>query len=132
MGLLRIQFDASKFDKIVRDVKNARSNIQQGMTEAMLSSLFEVHAKAVLPGYVPYKTGTLRRSITFILRSSPGRLEGAVGSNLVYAAIQEFGGDAGRNKSVHITGKRYLTRAIEETKQTRVERFRKIQILKKR
>ena len=41
----------------------------------------------------PYKTGTLRRSIHMETKSkSPERVEVAVGTDVVYAAIQEFGG----------------------------------------
>ena len=58
----------------------------------------------------PYKTGALSNSI----RVAPNGVvvEVIAGGNRVpYAAIQEFGGYAGRNRSVHITGKHYMERA---------------------
>lgn len=38
------------------------------------------------------RTGTLRRSITFRVNSLPDKIEGVVGTNLIYAAIHEYGG----------------------------------------
>lgn len=132
MGLLRVDFNAARFARMVNDMKNARSSIQEGVQVALQASLMEVHAIAVQPGYVPVDTGTLRRSITFALVSSTGKLQGAVGSNVVYAAIHEFGGRAGRGGSVNIKGKNYLGRAVEQSRPAIVERFRKIQVLKNR
>ncbi|OPE24472.1 phage morphogenesis protein, partial [Pseudomonas aeruginosa] len=36
------------------------------------------------------------------------RNEAGIGSNLVYAAIHQFGGDAGRGHQVEIPARRYL------------------------
>lgn len=132
MGVLRINFDAARFGRMVNDMKNAKGAIQEGVEAAVYSSLFQVHSIAVQPGYVPIDTGTLRRSITFTLLNASGRVQGAVGSNLVYAAIHEFGGRAGRGGSVNIKAKRYLGRAVEQSKPAIIERFKKIQVLKKR
>lgn len=62
----------------------------------------------------PYKTGALRNSIR--VRESGDAVEviagGDMGGKAIrYAAIQEFGGTAGRHHSVHITGKHYMERA---------------------
>lgn len=48
--------------------------------------------------------GHLRQSITY--RASHDDVE--VGSNLVYAAIHQFGGDAGRGQSVHLPARPFL------------------------
>jgi phage gpG-like protein len=62
----------------------------------------------------PYKTGALANSIRV---ENNGDLVEVIaggtyaGRNIPYAAIQEFGGNAGRNHSVHITGKHYMERA---------------------
>lgn len=62
----------------------------------------------------PYKTGALANSIrveengTQIDVLAGGKY---AGRNIPYAAIQEFGGYAGRNRSVRIDGKHYMERA---------------------
>lgn len=62
----------------------------------------------------PYKTGALSNSIR--VRPNGAIVEviagGAMGGrDIRYAAIQEFGGRAGRHHSVHINGKHYMERA---------------------
>ena len=65
----------------------------------------------------PVKTGALRNSAKTIVRNTAHGAEAEIGfRGLSYARIQEFGGNAGRNRSVHITGKHYLEHAIEETR----------------
>ena len=62
----------------------------------------------------PYLTGALSNSIRVeedagdVLVIAGGK---AGGKDIRYAAIQEFGGQAGRNYSVRITGKHYMERA---------------------
>lgn len=62
----------------------------------------------------PYRTGALSNSIRVeedtgdVLVIAGGK---AGGKDIRYAAIQEFGGQAGRNYSVRITGKHYMERA---------------------
>ena len=62
----------------------------------------------------PYKTGALSNSIRVeedagdVLVIAGGKTGGR---DIRYAAIQEFGGNAGRNHSVRITGKHYMERA---------------------
>lgn len=62
----------------------------------------------------PYKTGALSNSIR--VEENGDMVEVLAGGNyggksIKYAAIQEFGGWAGRNHSAHITGKHYMERA---------------------
>lgn len=65
----------------------------------------------------PVKTGALRGSAKTISKIIENGAEAEIGfRGLAYAKIQEFGGYAGRNLAVKINGKRYLQRAIEETK----------------
>lgn len=62
----------------------------------------------------PYKTGALSNSIRveengdYIEVLAGGKTGG---KSIPYAAIQEFGGWAGRNHSAHIIGKHYMERA---------------------
>jgi phage gpG-like protein len=62
----------------------------------------------------PYKTGALSNSIR--VEENGDEIEVLAGGNyggksIKYAAIQEFGGYAGRNHSAHIVGKHYMERA---------------------
>ena len=62
----------------------------------------------------PYKTGALSNSIRVEENGDEvdviaGGMYGA--KDIRYAAIQEFGGVAGRNHSVHIRGKHYMENA---------------------
>lgn len=62
----------------------------------------------------PYKTGALANSIRVETNGAEvSVIAGGVyaGRNIPYAAIQEFGGYAGRKHSVRITGKHYMERA---------------------
>lgn len=128
---LKVEYSKTKMDVLVKGLQGAPAQIQLGLKEAMFASVLQVHRTAVQPGYAPFQTGTLRRSITFTVEESQGRVWGAVGSNLVYAAIHEFGGRTGRNQSVQIQPKRYLGRAVEENRDFIRDRFRKLKVLKK-
>lgn len=129
---LVIKFDATKLDALVHDMASAESTIKTDMEVAMMASLFRVHSFAVRPGYVPKKTGTLARSLSFkIAASRKGEVMGAVGSNLSYARIHELGGDTGRGRKTHIVGKHYIGRAVEDNRDYVVEQFKKIQVIKK-
>lgn len=62
----------------------------------------------------PYLTGALANSIRVEENADEVDVIAGgtyAGRNIPYAAIQEFGGYAGRNHSVHITGKHYMERA---------------------
>lgn len=64
----------------------------------------------------PYKTGALSNSIRVepngaVVEVIAGGKTG--GKNIPYAAIQEFGGTAGRHHSVTIIGKHYMERATK-------------------
>lgn len=62
----------------------------------------------------PYKTGALSNSIRVIPNGAVVEViaGGKVGDKRIdYAAIQEWGGRAGRNYSVNIIGKHYMERA---------------------
>ncbi len=57
-----------------------------------------------------YDTGNLLRSIKSVVEDD----EAIVGSTVEYAAIHEFGGNAGRGRRVHIPARPYLRPAAEE------------------
>lgn len=128
---LRIEYTKDRLDTLLKGLQGAPADIQLGLKQAMQASVLQVHSIAVKPGYAPFKTGTLRRSITFVVQESQSKVWGAVGSNLVYAAIHEFGGFTGRNQSVYIKPRRYLGRAVDESRADIKRRFQNIKILKK-
>lgn len=64
----------------------------------------------------PYKTGALSNSIRVEENGDDVEIIAGGkygGKDIRYAAIQEFGGVAGRNYSVHIVGKEYMKKAKE-------------------
>lgn len=90
-------------------------NFPDKMAEVNAISLFRIGTMVRSDGgkLAPYKTGTLRRSLTMpnhknaIFKEKKNTVE--VGTNLVYAAAQEFG-----YKNIKAT--RYLTRALQKQK----------------
>jgi len=68
-------------------------------------------------------TGALKRSITFNISESQDGIV-YIGTNLEYAAIHQFGGKAGRNKSVKLPARPFLFF-------TGVDRIQIMRILKK-
>lgn len=69
----------------------------------------------------PYKTGNLRRSIT--RTTLDDGLTQAIGTNLVYARIQEFGGMAGRGLRSKIPAQPYLNPAAEQSENAIMDIF---------
>lgn len=122
--------------------------LRQKMFEGVFGGLLDVRNTVLSPGYVPKKTGDLARSI--IPRMEPGspakRVTGIIGTNKVYAGIQEFGGTINAKNSKYLTfkvngrwvrvrqvtirPKRYFTRAIKENEKKIEERFRKLMAIK--
>jgi len=66
----------------------------------------------------PYDTGNLKMAAEApprVERTGKYSVEGRVGpQNVEYARIQEYGGVTGRGHKTRITGKFYMTRAVED------------------
>ncbi len=123
-----------KFKYSEKDFNNFKKNLASGVRMAAEDTLQDIKTTAKSPGYVPVRTGTLKRSITHkteVAMSGGTMTIGSIGSNLEYAAIQEFGGQTGRNRSVFITGKLYLTRAINKNLASLKRRLAAIKLIKK-
>lgn len=89
---------------------------------AMIKSVALVRTSVLRSGKVPYKTGTLRRSITTAMTGTRVQdMRGYVGTNLPYAAIHEYGGSFTFTRTsafgkptkpftytAHYTGRHYL------------------------
>lgn len=121
--MAQIKLDTKDLEEFSKALKREGGELHRNLYGAMQASALEIQSTSKKPGYVPYKTGNLRRSITHRLKSSSGRISAIFGSNLDYAAIHEFGGNAGRNGSVKIKAKKYIQRAIGDNTKNARERI---------
>ena len=119
-----ITLETEEIGKFAKALKREGSELSKKLRASMVSSVMDVQTTAKKPGYVPYKTGSLRRSITSSVDISGSGILGTIGSNLDYAAIHEFGGRTGRNGSVYIQPSRYIQRAVEDNEDKIRERIR--------
>jgi phage virion morphogenesis protein len=81
---------------------------QEGRPEKWVplkASTLKERAKKDYNGPILQRTGDLKRSITKNVTSSN---EVQIGTNKEYAAIQHFGGQAGRNRSTTIPSRQFL------------------------
>ena len=114
-------------EQLIANLKKIDGSIRNKVAlDAVTAGAIQIGDKA--RQNAPVKTGALRNSagINPKAKDSPTKVitkmetsgaEAEIGfRGLAYARIQEFGGMAGRNHSVKITGKHYLGNAIEETK----------------
>lgn len=104
----RIQLDK----KASREALELMQKFPKKMQEVNDISLFRVgqDVRSEAGGLAPYKTGTLRRSLTSasdsnaIFEQKKNKVE--VGSNLIYARTQEFGRG-------NIPARRFMTKAFQ-------------------
>lgn len=92
--------------------KPAIETIENNTIKGMIRMGYDIASMA--RSNAPYKTGALSNSIR--VEENAGEVYiiaggKAGGKDIRYAAIQEFGGRAGRNHSVRIIGKHYMERA---------------------
>lgn len=79
-------------EKITKMFEESPEKMNQALKDALFESLQLVRTASLTSGKIPYKTGTLRRSLTVSITAAAGGLEGQMGTNLPYAAIHEYGG----------------------------------------
>jgi hypothetical protein len=126
--MISIQFTGGgKLRSTIQGLSGFAKGTGAKMQTVITASVLDVLTSAVQNA--PYKTGTLRRSLSHKVDTGQGEVSGYVGSNLVYSRIQEMGGQTGRNLAVNIRPKRYLQRSIESNKPRIAERFRKLKIV---
>lgn len=118
-------------DSFRKNFVDARARITGQIRTIIQASVFDVMTVAKMPGYVPYKTGNLRRSINQKVEIQNDKVIGYVGSNVDYAAIQEFGGNTGRRHMTKINGRLYMTRSVKDNLQKIKDRFAKMKIINK-
>lgn len=129
--MVTIRYNKGQMDNFKKSLEGARKRMMQGAKTIIKSSILDVMTTAKLPGYVPYKTGNLRRSINEKMDVGETKIIGYVGTNLDYARIQEFGGQTGRNHATKITGRFYFTRSIKDNTQKIKDRFTRLKIINK-
>jgi len=105
--MAKLTIDASEIADFAKDLARESSELSKNLTGAMTTSALDIQTTAKKPGYVPIQTGNLRRSITHRVKTSGKTIAAIIGSNLVYAAIHEFGGG-------NIRESRYIQRSIED------------------
>lgn len=89
------------------------NNIFSNTTKGLIRMGFDMANLA--RGNAPYDTGALSNSIRVEVNADTVNVVAGgryAGRNIPYAAIQEFGGNAGRGRRVHINGKHYMERAM--------------------
>ena len=146
--MMEVKFDEQEIKIALKNLSEIPKQAMAGITNAVQDSMLEIQSTAKSPGYVPYKSGNLKRSITQKVEATPlKRVTGTIGSNLEYARIQEFGGVIrpktgkylrflGNNgwvsvKQVTIRPKFYMTRAIKDKLPNLIRRLKALNILKK-
>ena len=106
--MFSIKMDLSKESE--RMLKLLPEKFKKGLNKGVKNAMFFVEDKA--KQRVTVRTGHLRRSLKVDVREESGGVAGRVGSDVVYAAIQEFGGVAGQGAI--IKKQEYITKSIKE------------------
>ena len=102
-------------EELIRNLKRIDNSIRsQVAVQAVKEGAYQIFNRARINA--PVLTGALRNSMKVDAKSVNGRAEAEISVNVVYARIQEYGGQTGRNHAAHITGKHYLGDAIESEK----------------
>ncbi len=144
--MITFKYNKTGVDVLLKNMDNVGKNFVASAKNAMEDTMLDVQTTAKSPGYVPYQTGDLKRSITHSVEASANKITGSIGSNKVYARIQEFGGTIKPKngkylrfkgsygwatvKSVTIKGSLYMTRAIKDNMAKFKQRLEKLQLIK--
>lgn len=109
-------------DELIAKLRQIDKGIRSSVAkEAVEEGAGVIMSKAIFNA--PVKTGTLRNSFRIESRTIGEGAEAEFGPHVIYGRIQEFGGYTGRNHSVYITGKHYLSNAIEEKKEMAAQKM---------
>lgn len=128
---MAIEFKISGLDKLAKTGENLRraSEVTKELVfQAAGDFAVDAHhyiTEGYLSGPRPEKlgvvTGRLRSSIKFRIDQNDNDISIRFGSSVPYAAIHEFGGDAGVGHKVHLRQRAYLTPGIMDA----MPKFRK-------
>ena len=129
--MLEIAFNKGSYDAIVSlgDLGDP-SQFLGLLNTAMTAGVQEVQLKAKQGA--PVRTGNLSRSIRYKVSNEGGGVAGVVGTNVVYARIQEMGGWTGRGYASFIKPRFYLEDAVQSSADYIREQFRKYLTVKKK
>lgn len=119
----KLKLPRSELQKISNKSLELRLGTIKGVKQAMY--FVEGEAKKNFNGtnQLHVRSGHLRRSIkTGGVEDHKDYVVGSVGSNVIYAAIHEFGGNAGRGGRTHIRPRPYIKPAFEDNK-LKIERI---------
>jgi len=101
--------------KLGRVTKGMTRNLHAGLTRS--GYILEAQIKQHLDNNIlQRRTSRLYSSVTTQVKALTGGLQLKVGPNVVYAAIHEFGGWAGKNNRVRIPARPYVFPAWEKKK----------------
>jgi len=113
-----LKIEIQGLDKLEAELKAIGSSVADTLEDAVYAAGVRIAEQGSINA--PYDTGTLRSAVAApprIERNSPYSVTGRVGpQNVEYARIQEYGGVTGRGHKTRITGKFYMTRAVESLK----------------
>lgn len=105
-------------DRELKKISNKIPGFREGTFKGLKRAILFVEGKAKQNfggvGQVGVITGTLRRSIKTNVIKEGTRTRAIIGSNVIYARIHEFGGQAGRGRSVRIPARPYIGPAITD------------------
>ena len=102
-------------DELMKNLRKLDSSIRGHVAkEAVEDGAYVIMGKAQINA--PFRLGTLKNSFRVESRNIGSGAEAEVGPHVIYGRIQELGGWTGRGHKTYITGKHYLSRAVEEKK----------------
>lgn len=92
----QVKIDVRGWQSLATEIGNLAPRLNEDLTTTVTEQTLELQRHVVedkLSGQVLHvRSGNLRRSITAKVEGGDGSIRGIVGTNLVYAAIHEFGG----------------------------------------
>ena len=113
MTINHVQIDG--VEEMLKNLQKIDAGIRRNVAlEAVQEGGNVIMAKAQMNA--PVKTSALKNSIRVDSRMTVGGAEAEIGPHVIYGRIQELGGYTGRGHKTYITGKFYLSRAVDQTK----------------
>lgn len=126
---MKIEFEGRGFQELQRKLKKVRKSLDlKGWMNRSCARVVAYSKKRrfrgggagrkgagvpAVPGILTTRTGRLRDSISWRIDWKGKDMIGRVGTKVVYAAIHEYGGVAGRNHAANIPPRPYLKPALE-------------------
>jgi len=111
-----LKIEIHGLDKLNAELQALGSSVADTLEDAVFAAGSRIAERG--GQNAPYDTGTLKSAAEApprVERTGKYSVEGRVGpQNVPYARIQEYGGVTGRGHKTRITGKFYMTRAVEE------------------